>query len=225
MNGPTETQEIEINLAPLAGAKVAYTINNQQPVRSSFIGTEPLFFMDTDEIFDEDGLFDDDTFEFLADDLELLKQKIDSYDAVSREFEADAVDVESLFSEDASFMTSELPNETTLEQLIEVIKKSRFADTLIDFAQQYNVSVEYSRQVKVSEYDRDAGKVFLHPSLDFGYQILMLSSELRRVWQHKQGAAIDPLAFYPDHGILINRLQQADVNAFMIPYRLGIKVG
>ncbi|MGB1077211.1 MAG: DUF6782 family putative metallopeptidase [Bdellovibrionales bacterium] len=224
MNGPTETKEIEINLAPLASAKVAYTLNNHQPVKSSFIGAEPLFFMDTDEALEDEGLFDDFSLEMLDSELEALKNKIDSYDAISREFHETDEQTLELFTQEASFLTSQLPAQSTLVALIETLKQSRFADTLIDYAQNHGVEIEYSTQVETSEYDREAGKIFIHPSLDMAYQILVTSQELRRVWQHKQGAAVDPMAFYPDHGILINRLQQADMNAFMIRIAWELKL-
>ena len=86
MNGPTETQEVEINLAPIAGTRVAYTLNNKQPVKCSFIGAEPLFFMDTDEIIEEDSMFEDFSLDMFDGELEDLRNKIESYDAISKEF-------------------------------------------------------------------------------------------------------------------------------------------
>ncbi len=224
MNGPTETQEIEINLTPLASARTAYTLNNHQPVKCSFIGTDPLFFMDTDELIEEDGLFEDFSLEIFSEELEDLKHKMVSYEAISKEFHTEEISISDLFLKEAKFVTSELPNEASLQTLINILTQSRFADTLIDYATAHGVELEYSSHVKISEYDRDAGKIFIHPSLEMGYQILMASAELRRVWQHKNGALVDPMAFYPDHGILINRLQEADANAFMVRIAWELKL-
>ncbi|MBL4589714.1 MAG: hypothetical protein JKY11_06530 [Alphaproteobacteria bacterium] len=224
MNGPTETQEVEINLAPIAGTRVAYTLNNKQPVKCSFIGAEPLFFMDTDEIIEEDSMFEDFSLDMFDGELEDLRKKIDSYDAISKEFHENEASISDLFSNDAAFITSELPNEGSLEHLTDILKQSRFAETLLDYAQTHGVEICYSTHVKIAEYDREAGKIFIHPSLEIGYQVLLASTELRRVWQHKNGALVDPMAFYPDHGILINRLQEADVNAFMIRIAWELKL-
>lgn len=224
MSGPTETQEVEINLAPIANTKVAYTINNRQPVRSSFIGAEPLFFMDTNETFEEDSIFDDFTMDFLTQEMEELSQKIETYDAISKEFHGEEHSITDMFDDNAEFVTSQLPTVSSTAALIDVLNQSRFAQTLLDYAQAHGVEIAYSTHVEASEYDRNACKIFIHPSLDMGYQILVASSELRRVWQHKNGALVDPMAFYPDHGILLNRLQEADVNAFMIRIAWELKL-
>ena len=45
MKGPRDNNQ-EIQISPNPGCKVSYTLNNYQPVRCSFIGDEPLFFLD-----------------------------------------------------------------------------------------------------------------------------------------------------------------------------------
>ena len=40
--------------------------------------------------------------------------------------------------------------------------------------------------------------------------------ELRRVWQHRNGALLNPLIFHPDQAILVNRAQIADLAVIMV---------
>jgi hypothetical protein len=45
---------------------------------------------------------------------------------------------------------------------------------------------------------------------------LLMMRELRRMWQHKNGALINPLTFHPDQAILIHRAQKADLAVAMV---------
>jgi len=68
--------------------RVAYTINNKQPVASTIIGEQPLFYMDyeSDYIEEEAGIFEDADFSLLENELRELKKEIDSFDKFSESF-------------------------------------------------------------------------------------------------------------------------------------------
>jgi hypothetical protein len=98
----------------------------------------------------------------------------------------------------------------TIAELMSILMKSRTADALLSCG---GVQILHDRQVPCSQYYpvKDGGHVVtlnpLHPKGDL---INMLSRELRRAWQHRQGALVNPLMFEPDEAILVNRAQTAD---------------
>ena len=221
-NGTGNDTGIEIQLQPVKNCVVAYTLDGYQPVRSSYIGEEPLFFMDTDEVIDDEALFeallakDIEGMETLESDIASLSDKMAVYDRFINELSLEKTDITSAFAGNADDVTAYLPDTADIEILLEKARHSRLLSTLLDFAAERNTGVAYNLEIDTSEYDKNAQTVFINSQADLSYQLLLLARELRRVWQYKSGTHVDPLALYPDHGILVNRLQEADVAACMI---------
>ena len=90
------------------------------------------------------------------------------------------------------------------------------AAAYINTAEKYGVEIKMSEQVEKSFYDRRSGTILLYPHIDILDQILLITRELRSHWQHRQGVLINPLTFTPEHAILINRAQEADLAVSVI---------
>ena len=218
MSGPADNNII-IDFTPIKGYKVAYTLNSTQPVRSTLIGEEPIFFMDHSDPIEEEGLFDMALLESLTSELGDLQKKVAGYEALSRGFKRDASYTSDLFSAEMDIFGAEAETQEdgpSLDAFLAKAAQSRILKTLLDFADKQGVSIAWSAQAETADYDRKNGVIFINPNIEEASQILLLGAQLRQVWQHKNGVAVDPMAFYPDHGILINRLQAADLSLFMI---------
>jgi hypothetical protein len=59
-------------------------------------------------------------------------------------------------------------------------------------------------------------QIILRTGLPVVQQLLVMTRELRRAAQHRQGALIHPLLFHPDHAVVINRVQSADLMTMMV---------
>ena len=207
------------NQKPQPACRVAYTINNAQPVISTIIGDQPLFYMDFDYAYeDEEDLgFDAADLGILESELRSLKNEIESIEKMSESFARDSGEKIFEFLEDAKFVTqASEASEKSIEELEEILRDSRLATAYLACAEEYGVSLKYSAQVETAQYDRNAGFIFINPNLDIVDQQLLAAQELRRHWQHRQGALIHPLMFHPDNAVLINRAQVADLVTSMI---------
>ncbi|HEY8189739.1 MAG TPA: DUF6782 family putative metallopeptidase [Micavibrio sp.] len=203
--------------------RVAYTLNNMQPVRCSIIGDQPLFYMDFEgDIEDEfaDG-GDPLGIDAIEQGIAALKEKILSVD---RDFTAEPGLAEirmSEFLDERSFIFESAAqnarqDELRLKTLEKTLRGSRLAAAFLDLAAQHGVNLAFSAQVEHAFYDRDAKSVFINPGHEDNEILLLAVRELRRVWQHKNGAMLHPLTFHPEQGILINRAQRADLAAAMV---------
>ena len=196
--------------------RVAYTLNNTQPVACTIIGDQPLFYMDFEEDFEEEGLFDDD-FGFLESELKELKKEIESFDKFSSSFLHDPSSHIESFFEDKDFITQKQSREDqAIEDLLNILSQSRLAAAYIECAEKYGVSMEYNAHIENGVYDRKSAKILINPSMSKANQILVAAQELRRHYQHRQGALINPLMFHPDNAVLVNRAQSADLVVSMI---------
>lgn len=201
--------------------RVAYTLDNDQPVRCTIIGDEPFFYMDyedDDEAFMD--ILDGVTFDAI-DDLDEIERQIaacESYlPSVGRTPELTVQE----FLSDADFVTLPKSRRTTDPESIaleirKILENSRLAKAFLDFADDARVSIKISDQVNISLYDRDKGEIQVHPSLPLSDQVLLVAKELRRVWHHKNGILLHPLTFQPDQAVLINRVFCADATVTMI---------
>ncbi len=180
---------------------MAYTLNNHQPVRCTLIGDQPLFFMDYEGALEEEGD------EFFPDFLEHDDESLDRQSARV-----------SLFLEDSAFACAPAASAsvTSTDNLAAAISKSRFGAALLQNAQQHGTGISYKGSVSSAQYDRPNNTIFINPQLSETDQILLLGRELRRVWQHRQGALIHPLTFHPDQAVLVNRAQSADLAAALV---------
>lgn len=208
--------------------RVAYTINNTQPVRSTIIGDQPLFYMDYEsEWADEERLSGYDALEFSEFDgaetgffqdydtpeLVQMSDDIDDLDAgIARmeQFMVDAFDISTPAEVKISF------SESLIDETASLIEKSRFAAALYGQARIHGISLETGDHVEKVALDLESKKIFIHPKLDVTDATLGTVRELRRFWQKIQGALIHPLAFHPDQAILVNRAQQADLDVAIL---------
>lgn len=221
--------------------RVAYTLNNEQPVACTIIGEQPLFYMDYEEatddghgVFDtslvdtefdaaafsyaDDDFFTEEDLHILKDEINNLKDQIKSYETFSSEFvEADDAAIER-FKENVVSCTQEQPiaQADKIESVIEILAQSRLAQSYIDFAASNNVVMAFSSQVEQAEYNRKSKTIFINPDQDEANLVLSLAAELRCHWQHTNGALIDPLMFHPDQAILVNRSQAADLTIAIV---------
>lgn len=198
--------------------RVAYTINNIQPVACTIIGDQPLFYMDHEQHFEDDALLDSGDMALLEAELTNLKKEIESIDKFSEAFLRNPDARLGEFCADMHHITGQGSDAapTDLGAISQILRQSRLGDFYLNFAAEHNVTFIHSGQVAEAEYDRRAGVILLNPALEQADQVLLAARELRRHWQHRQGALIHPLIFQPDNAILINRIQVADLGVSMV---------
>jgi len=208
------------NQAAKSVCRVAYTINNAQPVISTIIGDQPLFYMDFDCAYeDEENLdFDAADIGILENELSTLKNEIETIEKLSEGFARDSHEKINEFLEDLDFVTnpSIINEKADIEILLDTLRESRLATAYLACAEEHNVNIKYSSQIETSQYDRISGLILINSNLGFADQQLLAIQELRRHWQHRQGALIHPLMFHPDNAVLVNRAQVADLVVSMI---------
>ncbi len=196
--------------------RVAYTLNNDQPVICTFIGDQPLFYMDHEEEYDlDDGLFDAEELGLLEEELMHLQKELEAFDRLSDDVPSYSVVNEVAlkeFSDNTAVICDAADQAASdIHEIVEVLSQSRLAKAYLDNAQEYDVKLALSAQVQDGEYNRRNGKILINSHLSLSDQILVAVRELRRHWQHRQGALIHPLMFHPDNAVLVNRVQQADL--------------
>lgn len=197
--------------------RIAYTLNNYQPVLCTLLSDQPYFYMDEDMSVEDDALFDEEQYGAIGAEVAALHKKIEAYDKLSAQFTQSPDTRLHRFIEDAAAIgRAPEASQNTVEKLMSVLGDSRLVASLCSHARAHNVEIEFTAQVCDAFYDRDAGKIFINPALDDADQSLLAVRELRRHWQHRQGVLLHPLTFHPDQAILINRAQQADLAAAMV---------
>ncbi len=199
---------IEILLTPDSSSKVAYTINNKQPVRSTIISDEPLFFMD----YDHDIIEEEDDDIYLSDEFLVDNNHNSSKDYFCNQ-QSSTNNIMNEFTENKDFNTN--PN-SDIQAIIKIISKSRYANELLKSAISDGANIELSNHIEKSLYIKENRTILINPELSEENQVLLLAKELRRAWQHKSGALIQPLLFYPDQAISVNRNQHADLTINMV---------
>lgn len=203
-----------------ATCRVAYTLNNAQPVVCTIIGDQPLFYMDFD-IEEDEALFSDHELGLFEKELDTLRDHIAALEKAS--FLETAQSTEERISEFKANVQGMIRGREKqagdMNALKEILSNSRLAKAYLDFAAEYKVEIEFSAQIDKAFYDRRAGKIFINPHIDFTDMQLLCVRELRRHWQHRQGALIHPLMFHPDNAVLVNRAQVADLAVSMV--RIG----
>ena len=200
--------------------RVAYTINNTQPVISTIIGDQPLFYMDYDYSYEdeEDLRFDAAEMKILDSEIDSLRREIETIDKLSQSFALDSTEKVADFHANAHdmFAPLEVKEDADIEALLATLRESRLATAYLAHADKFGIKIQHSSQVQTASYDRNAGLISINPNIDQAEQQLLAIQELRRHWQHRQGALINPLLFHPDNAVLINRAQVADLAVSMI---------
>jgi len=201
---------------------MAYIINNYQPVVCTILSSQPLFFMDYE------GDDADEIRDFTAQS-PAFSAKDGGGESAGRHETGAAVPADQFVAAlRGAFKTPAVSHEAdsheagrdsqpfTTGDLAAVLKKSRLCAAFLEFAESHGTQFVYSDQVDLALYDRAAGNIKINPALDRDDKILLACRELRRAWQHRQGALLNPASFHPDHAVLVNRAQLADLCAGMI---------
>ena len=198
---------------------VAYTLGNEQPVICTYIGDQPLHYMDENDIEEDKALFDPSELGMLAREIQILKNELSKFD--SEILFEDTMKSFQDFSENAQsfntdFSLNKKEQEQRLEQIKNILSESRLAASYLNIAQKHNIKIAMSSQVEKAFYDRTSGSILINPDMDINDQIILVSKELRRHWQHRSGVLINPMMFQPENAILINRAQKADLAVSVI---------
>lgn len=183
-----------------------------------------MFYMDFEEDYIEDESFlDAEELAVLEREVSQLKREIEDFERFSQSFdEVEAKKVQDLLSNtdsicaSASEETNDITKAALKQKMIDVLSESRIGKAYLDVAEDYKVKIIISGQIETAFYDRKSGEILINPNQDFESCVLLLTRELRRHWQHRQGALINPLLFQPDNAVLINRIQTADLTTSMI---------
>lgn len=216
-SGSGETPNAEMQIWPQENCRFAYTLGSAQPVRCTWISDQPLFYADYDDVTDEDFLLDDPILEALERDIADLRDKTNAYDKIAQEFAEPENHIESLFRADAALISKpHKAGKSKLPQLMELLHKSRLASQFISFAQLHNITIRESSHITDAAYDRESHSVLIRADLDDSTKALLVVRELRRMWQHRNGAGLHPLSVHPDYAVLVNRAQQADLLVSMV---------
>jgi hypothetical protein len=196
----------------LPAARVSYTLNNAQPVICTIIGTQPTFYMDHEDA-------DLDRYELNEADLDLLNQEsetfhqeLNSFEKFSSQYALSTDEYISVFETAKRSITKPAQRtETTIDQIIAILGKSRSAQAYLDHADKYGVQLVADAQERTARYDRKTGQILINPNLSESNQVLLALYNLRRHWQHRSGALVNPMHFHPENAVLINRIQAADL--------------
>ncbi|MBI1327613.1 MAG: hypothetical protein GC136_08240 [Alphaproteobacteria bacterium] len=216
MSSFDDNARIFVDLTPLPNCRVSYTLGTSQPVRSSFIGDQPLFYLENEETLADDPILADLPASILEEDFEELKQRFDAYERVSKDFAIDWTDKAKLFEENCESFGAAPAVESKLERVLEKMNASRFAAELLNASTAFDLQIKLSAQYGAASFDKNANTIYLNPSLDDSILSMLAVRELRRAWQYRQGALLNPLTLYPDHAILVNRLQSVDLLLAML---------
>jgi len=200
---------------------VAYTLDDYQPVICTHVGDQPLFYFDEEVVEDEEELFDTSELGLLSKEIETLKQEIDGFHLDVHAVAESTLKASEEFSENIEsigfdFALTQEQQAVRLGEILDALKESRLAAAYLNMADKYNVKIMMSEQVEKAFYDRRSGTILLYPHMDKVDQILLVTRELRRHWQHRQGVLINPMTFQPEHAILVNRAQEADLAVSVI---------
>lgn len=214
------TQVSDVSQTHKRRCRVAYTLNNTQPVACTIIGDQPLFYMDFDtETDDSEFMSELAEIGLLEREINQLKNEIESYNKFSAAASGSTEKRVDEFLADAARITKDgqpIDELAVMAALKNTLAQSRLASAYLECAEKHNVSIAFTHQIEKSFYDRRAGKIFLNAGMDMADMTLLAIAELRRHWQHRQGALINPLSFHPDNAILVNRAQIADISVSMI---------
>jgi hypothetical protein len=157
-------------------------------------------------------LFDAADLGILEGEIDVLKREIDKFDTFSDGLAPSSEEKMAAFLEDAACITSgSSEGFADIDALKSVLSDSRLASAYIECADEHGVSLVFSDQVETAIYDRSAGQILINSAINQVDQVFLAAQELRRHYQHRQGALIHPLTFHPDNAVLVNRAQNADL--------------
>ena len=203
--------------------KIAYSLNNWQPVQCSLVNDQPFFYMDEAEFSDDDILdseyaedFDAEFSQEMLSELRDVQKKMQAYDSFAqntKEHKKEHKTLEKFITDSQSIEAGfeNVKENNTLDDIQKMISQSRMSQHLFDIAVQQGVEIILSNQVQTSLYDKKGKTILIRQDMNIVDQTLLLVQELRRHWQDMKGASVDPMSLHPEQAILINRAQQADL--------------
>jgi hypothetical protein len=198
---------------------MAYTLNNTQPVICTLVADQPYFYMEEENVMSEDDILEEE-FAAFENDLADLKKRMEACERVTKMYERDPQRRLEEFAAEAITICEAKNSQHQMlqpaDRIVRAIGRSRSAKALLEFAQANAVYIVESELVPSARYDRDGGRILVHPDIDETSACLLAVRELRRHWQHRKGVLINPLTFHPDQAVLINRALNADLSASMI---------
>ncbi len=186
--------------------RVAYTLNNRQPVICTHIGDQPLFYLDAEAALEDDMLLDLPKIENGSAAMAAFQDKLQAFEAFSRSFALTAEAREQAFRDNMMTATA-----TTLHTALDALRQSRLAAVYLDHCAERGIAITADTTTRTAHFDQTANTIFANPMLAVGVLQMALIRELRRAWLTAQGAGINPLQFHPDHAVIMNRVEAADL--------------
>jgi hypothetical protein len=200
------------DVKPGPNCRVAYTLNNYQPVRSTIIGDQPLFYLDTETEIEEDTLMDAIGGAAAATaDFGKLQAKLQAYDVFAKQFVRSCDDKDAMFLANAAVVGGAAVEQSVLSKVMAELYASRLAETYLNAAAARGITIEAAPGIRSAQFDRTANLILVNPTLNAAALKLSLVRELRRAWLMSQGGALNPLLFHPDQAVLLNRVEAADL--------------
>lgn len=213
----TTTTDTHTNVSnSLPAARVSYTLNNTQPVICTIIDSQPLFYMDHEEADTDlhtDDLSDADL-AYVNSEINTLQKELNTLEKFSAQYTLSTEEYIAVFdsAKNSILGTSSAPK-TSIDTVIEILSQSRAAQSYLDHAKEHGLEIIADTHIHAALYDRAHNKIRINPNLSEANQVLLALHELRRHWQHRNGALLNPMHFHPENAILINRIQKADLIA------------
>lgn len=186
--------------------RVAYTLNNRQPVICTHIGDQPLFYLDAEVALEDDTLLDLPKLENGSAALAAFQDKLQAFETFSRSFAMTAEAREQAFRENMKISAPVTP-----DTVIAALRQSRLASVYLDHCADQGIGIVADAATRTAHFDAMARIIFVNPTLAIGVLQMALIRELRRAWLVSQGAGINPLQFHPDHAVIMNRVEAADL--------------
>ena len=135
--------------------RVSYTLNNEQPVTSTIIGEQPLFYMDYDVDFEDEDIFDAADAKILEQELMNLQGEIKSLYKFSEDFTHSPEERFDRFLEGKeSFMSAPSKGASDVDALKAILGQSRLATGYLECADAHNIEIKFTNQVDDAFYDR-----------------------------------------------------------------------
>ncbi|MEM9468619.1 MAG: DUF6782 family putative metallopeptidase [Pseudomonadota bacterium] len=221
-----KTENISSTKVRTKSCRIAYTLNETQPVICTYISDQPFFYMDEEILEDEPLLFEEGDVSYLfEEELAAMKSKVNAYDRFSLDFKQSRDSaIQNFIAQSALFGEGLKIDATVLEEQLEILSNSRTAQAYLDFAEEKGITIEVSPHAEFVLYDSKAKTILINPNLEKATLTLALIRALRQCWQDEQGALTHPLSFHPDHAILVNRAQLADLSIAQIRVSWELKL-
>ena len=210
--------------------RMAYSLNNTQPVQCTMVSDQPFFYID-EEMDEEDDFFLSEDLSLeeilseaeiddpaLIDELLSMKEKIDAYEPIAAMHIKDDKEALRSFKDNAKNFGAQAADGEVLEDVMVLMSKSRMASALLEFAQSQNIEFKINGEAQNAVYDKNVKTIFVNPQLGLSDMALLCVRELRRAWQQGQGANINPLAFSPDEAVVVHRAQKADLDGAIVRF-------